>query len=50
MATDHWNALAEILLAQGVVVDAGELRQLPHEVELSDRLRARLGQSGGGAA
>ena len=50
METDHWNALAEILLAQGVVVDAGELRQLPHEVELSDRLRARLGQSSGGAA
>ena len=50
METDHWNALAGILLAQGVVVDAGELRQLPHEVELSDRLRARLGQSPGGAA
>ena len=50
METDHWNALAGILLAQGVVVDAGELRQLPHEVELSDRLRERLGQSPGGAA
>ena len=42
METDHWNALAETLRAQGVVVDAGELRQLPHEVELSDRLRACL--------
>ncbi len=50
METDHWNALAEILRAQGVDVDAGELRQLPHDVELSDRLRARLGQSPGGAA
>ena len=50
METDHWNALAENLRAQGVAVDAGELRQLPHEVELSDRLRARLGQGPGGVA
>ncbi len=50
METDHWNALAENLRAQGVVVDAGELRQLPHDVEIGDRLRARLGQSAGGAA
>ena len=49
MESDHWNALAQNLRAQGVVVDAGELRQLPHDVELSDRLRARLGQSPGGA-
>lgn len=48
METDHWNALTESLRAQGVVVDAGELRRLPHDVELSDRLRARLGQSPGG--
>jgi hypothetical protein len=47
METGHWNALAENLRVQGVVVDAGELRQLPHDVELSDRLRARLGQSPG---
>jgi hypothetical protein len=50
METDHWNALAENLRAQGVIVDAGELRQLPHDVEIGDRLRARLGQSPGGAA
>jgi hypothetical protein len=50
METDHWNALAENLRAQGVVVDAGELRQLPHDVEIGDRLRARLGQSPRGAA
>jgi hypothetical protein len=50
METDHWNALAEILRTQGLVVDAGELRQLPHDVELSDRLRARLGQSPDGTA
>jgi len=48
METDHWNALADILRAQGAVVDARELRQLPHDVELSDRLRARLDQSPGG--
>jgi hypothetical protein len=50
MVSDHWNALAENLRAQGVVADAAELRQLPHDVELSDRLRSRLRQSPGGAA
>ena len=50
METDYWNALAENLRAQGVVVDAGELRQLPHDVEVSDRLRARLGQGAGGVS
>jgi hypothetical protein len=48
MENDHWNALAEVLRAEGVVVNAADLRQLPHEVEFSDRLRARLGQSPGG--
>jgi hypothetical protein len=50
MDTDHWNALAETLRAHGVVVDASELRQLPHDVVLSDRLRARLGRGPGDAA
>jgi hypothetical protein len=50
METDHWNALAEKLRADGVVVDAGELRQLPHDVVLSDRLLARLGRRRGDAA
>jgi hypothetical protein len=50
METDHWSALAENLRAHGVVVDAGELRRLPHDVVLSDRLRARLPHSPGGAA
>ena len=49
MEIDHWNALAEKLRAHGVVVDAGELRQLPHDVVLSDRLRARLGRGPGDA-
>ena len=50
MEAGHWNALAETLRAHGVVVDAGELRQLPHDVVLSDRLRARLAQRPGDAA
>jgi hypothetical protein len=50
MESDHWKALAENLRAQGVAVDAAELRKLPHDVELSDRLRSRLRQSPGGAA
>jgi len=47
MDTGHWNTLAETLRAGGVVIDAGELRQLPHEVELSDRLRAVLDRANG---
>ena len=43
METDHWSSLAEILRGHGVVVDAGELSRLPHDVVLSDRLRARIG-------
>jgi hypothetical protein len=44
MEADHWNALAETLRTQGVAVAGGELRQLPHEVVLSDRLLARVGR------
>jgi hypothetical protein len=43
MEADHWAAMAEVLREHGVVADAQELKQLPHEVVLSDRLRARLG-------
>lgn len=50
METSHWSTLAKHLRAQGVIAGAGELRQLPHDVVLSDRLRARLGHSRGGAA
>lgn len=42
MEADHWAYLAEILRAQGVVVEAKELRELPHEVVLGERLLARL--------
>jgi hypothetical protein len=50
MENNHWSALAETLRGHGVVVDASELRQLPHDVVLSDRLRARLGRGPGAAA
>jgi hypothetical protein len=42
MAAHHWAALADDLRRQGVVVDPEELRQLPHDVVLSDRLLARI--------
>jgi len=43
MEAGHWEMLADVLRAQGVQVDADELRRLPHDVELTDALRARLG-------
>jgi hypothetical protein len=43
MEADHWNALAEDLRAHGVVVDVDQLKRLPHDVVLSERLLARLG-------
>jgi hypothetical protein len=36
----HWAYLAGVLRQQGVVVDAGELSRLPHDVVLSERLLA----------
>jgi hypothetical protein len=42
MAAGHWDTLAGTLRAQGVIVEAADLRRLPHDVVLSDRLRARL--------
>ena len=38
----HWNTLTRTLSAHGVEVDARALAALPHDVELSDRLRALL--------
>ncbi|MCX5197335.1 hypothetical protein OOK31_26120 [Streptomyces sp. NBC_00249] len=40
MAADHWGALAGVLRRQGVDVDARELERLPHDIVLSERLRA----------
>jgi len=45
---DHWAHLADVLRQQGVVVDALELKQLPHDVVLSERLLARIGRGRGG--
>ena len=45
---DHWAHLADVLKQQGVAVDALELKQLPHDVVLSERLLARIGRGRGG--
>jgi hypothetical protein len=50
MEASHWAALAGILREQGVEVEAGELRELPHDVELSTRLRARVSRAPGDAS
>jgi hypothetical protein len=42
MAAGHWATLAATLGREGVEVDATEVSGLPHDVELSDRLIARL--------
>lgn len=43
MEADHWAQLAEVLRQQGIVVDALELKRRPHDVVLSERLLARVG-------
>ena len=43
MQADHWASLAGVLRRQGVPADAVEMRRLPHDVVLSERLLARLG-------
>ena len=40
----HWAYLADVLREQGIVADVLELKRLPHEVVLSERLRARIGR------
>ncbi|MFG3490046.1 hypothetical protein [Streptomyces sp. NPDC047972] len=42
MAAGHWSFLAGILARQGVDVRARELAELPHDVVLSEDLRARI--------
>lgn len=46
MERDHWAWLAGKLAAAGVAADPAELRRLPHDVVLSEGLRARLGSAG----
>ena len=49
MAADHWAQLAEVLRQQGIVADALELKRLPHDVVLSERLLARVDHDPGDA-
>jgi len=49
MEADHWAYLTGILRQQGVVADALELKRLPHDVVLSERLLARVGRGPGEA-
>ena len=39
----HWAYLQRIAQRHGVAVDADKLRELPHDVVLSQRLLARIG-------
>lgn len=39
---NHWAFLQQIAQRRGVVTDAAELRQLPHDVVVSPRLLARI--------
>ncbi len=43
METSHWNHLARILEQKGVEVGATRLSELPHDVELSQRVLTRIG-------
>jgi hypothetical protein len=47
MEESHWEGLARTLRARGVEVEPGELKALPHDVELSDRVLARIGRGRG---
>jgi hypothetical protein len=48
--TAHWAYLADVLREHGLVVDPLELKQLPHDVVLSEDLLARIGCDRGGGA
>jgi hypothetical protein len=49
MEADHWAQLTGVLRHQGVVADALDLKRLPHDVVLSERLLARVGHDFGDA-
>lgn len=44
----HWAYLSDVLRQHGAVVDPLDLRRLPHDVVLSERLLARVGRSATG--
>jgi hypothetical protein len=46
MTASHWAHLAGILEAEGIAADPDELRRLPHEVVIGERLLAKLRTSG----
>lgn len=41
-ANNHWSYIRQILAAQGIETSAAELRQLPHDVVLSEELQRRI--------
>jgi hypothetical protein len=43
MEADHWTHLSGVLRQHGVIVDPLDLKRLPHDVVLSERLVARVG-------
>lgn len=45
MAAEHWTSLADGLRQHGVLVSGTELSRLAHDVQLSKRVRERLGRS-----
>lgn len=45
MAAEHWADLAQTLDGHGVHSSGEELSRLPHDVEVSQRVRDRLGRS-----
>lgn len=49
MEAGHWAYLTGVLRQQGVVVNALELKRLPHDVVLTERLLARVGRDPGDA-
>src|SRR5262249_25774120 len=48
MEAAHWSYLPERLRAAGIAAEAADLEALPHEVVLSEGLRARLRRARGG--
>jgi hypothetical protein len=44
MGSDHWAHLSRVLAQHGVVVDAADLKRLPHDVVLSRRLLTLIGR------
>jgi hypothetical protein len=50
MERGHWETLARVIQDQGIEVEAADLKVLPHDVELSDRVLARIREGRGAPA